>query len=61
MPLKNEAITLGITDFCIFIGRTNTKNKFLEKVVVSHNFRPVLKLGSKPGKTVLSIKILFWC
>ena len=43
-----------------FVGQSTTKNNFLKNLAVSHNFWPAYKMGSKPGKTVLFEKRLFW-
>ena len=54
--LKNEAITLRFTDFYIFIGGSSTNKNILKNLALTHNFRPVVKMGPNPGKTVLIVK-----
>ena len=42
-----------------FVGHSTTKNNFLKNLAVSHNFWPAYKMGSKPGKTMLILVLIF--
>lgn len=59
--LNNEAITLRLTEFYLFIRWSSSKKIFGGNLAVSNNFGPAVKMDTNPGKTVLVVERLFWC
>ena len=58
--LKNEPITLCLTNFCFH--RTVWMQKDIRKnLTVSQYFRPIVKMSPKPGTTSVIVKWLMWC
>ena len=53
--LKNESVTLCLTEF--YFQRTVCKQKNIwRNLAVSQYFRPVFKMGAKPGRTLVIVK-----
>ena len=59
--LNNEAITLRLTEFYLFIRWSSSKKIFGGNLAVSNNFGPAVKMDTNPGKAVLVVERLFWC
>ena len=51
---KNEPIILCLTYFCFHW--TVSSKKYFEEFDKSQHFRPVVKMGPKPRKTLVSVK-----
>ena len=58
--LKDEAITLCLIDF-ISIGQFVSKKNIWRNLIVSQYFRLVVKMGHKPGTTLVIVKKLLCC
>ena len=57
--LNNEAITLRLTEFYLFIRWSSSKKIFGGNLAVSHNFGPAVKMDANPGKLCLLKKDYF--
>ena len=55
-PIKDEPITLYLTDFYFHRTVCQQKKNIQRDLMVSQYFRSVVKMGRKPGATLVIVK-----